>query len=229
MPLNTRATVLVDVRGDRRKSHHEQGGVGGHRCQSGDAAGQRRLRLRREARKAASHQVTRPSWRSLVGWRAPGRQRGRGARHRNCVTNGPIGDNRRRARPNAFQTWDRPAAGAAAALRRPDDRGRSLEGWHPTADHVDALVALVDDDVTFGDYPGPIPDPLSTRADATNNQANRSTAGGHYLIPGTTLLRNNFGADSHGMLADLEFVSTAGRIAGWHRRGSPTATSAPTT
>jgi cell filamentation protein len=39
-----------------------------------------------------------------------------------------------------------------------------------------------------------------------------------YFIPGTTLLRNNFGADTHAMLADLEFVSTAGRIAGWHRR-----------
>jgi cell filamentation protein len=39
-----------------------------------------------------------------------------------------------------------------------------------------------------------------------------------YLIPGTTLLRNNFGADTHVALADLEFVSTAGRITGWHRR-----------
>ena len=32
------------------------------------------------------------------------------------------------------------------------------------------------------------------------------------------MLRNNFGADSLAMLADLEYVSTAGRIAGWHRR-----------
>jgi hypothetical protein len=29
-----------------------------------------------------------------------------------------------------------------------------------------------------------------------------------------TLLRNNFGAETHAMLTDLEFVSTAGRIAG---------------
>ena len=105
-------------------------------------------------------------------------------------------------------------------LRRCVDQtieAEALEGWQPTADHVDALVALVNDDVTFDDYlaeyrtrypPGP------TRASARRmNRRSRP-----YLIPGTTLLRNNFGADTHEMLADLEFVSTAGRIAGWHRR-----------
>ncbi|HEX7429959.1 MAG TPA: hypothetical protein VF328_24355 [Mycobacterium sp.] len=105
-------------------------------------------------------------------------------------------------------------------LRRCVDQtiaAEALEGWHPTADHVDALVALVDDDVTFGDYLAQYrtrypPEP--TRQTTTRMLHRRRT----YLIPGTTLLRNNFGADSHGMLADLEFVSTAGRIAGWHRR-----------
>ena len=105
-------------------------------------------------------------------------------------------------------------------LRRCVDQtiaAEALEGWHPTADHVDALVALVDDDITFGDYLAQYrtrypPEP--TRQTTTRMFHRRRT----YLIPGTTLLHNNFGADSHGMLADLEFVSTAGRIAGWHRR-----------
>src|SRR5690606_5178584 len=39
-----------------------------------------------------------------------------------------------------------------------------------------------------------------------------------YLIPGTTILRNNFGTDSAQVLAELEFVATAGRIAQWHER-----------
>ncbi len=39
-----------------------------------------------------------------------------------------------------------------------------------------------------------------------------------YLIPGTTLLRNNFGVRAHGELRDLEFVATAGRLTQWHAR-----------
>ena len=105
-------------------------------------------------------------------------------------------------------------------LRRCVDQtiaAEALEGWHPTADHIDALIALVNDDVTFDDYlaeyrtcypPGP-----TRRAGRRTYHRRRP-----YLIPGTTVLRNNFGADTHAMLADLEFVSTAGRIAGWHRR-----------
>ena len=105
-------------------------------------------------------------------------------------------------------------------LRRCVDQtieAEALEGWQPTADHVDALVALVNDDVTFDDYLAEYRSrypPRPTRASARRmNRRSRP-----YLIPGTTLLRNNFGADTHEMLADLEFVSTAGRIAGWHRR-----------
>ncbi len=105
-------------------------------------------------------------------------------------------------------------------LRRCVDQtiaAEALEGWHPTADHIDALIALVNGDVTFDDYlaayrtrypPGP-----TRRAGRRTYHRRRP-----YLIPGTTVLRNNFGADTHAMLADLEFVSTAGRIAGWHRR-----------
>ena len=105
-------------------------------------------------------------------------------------------------------------------LRRCVDQtlaAEALEGWRPTAEHVDALVALVNDEITFVDY-------LAGYRARYPAQPTRGTAprprrrSKPYLIPGTTLLRNNFGADSLAMLADLEFVSTAGRIAGWHRR-----------
>lgn len=94
----------------------------------------------------------------------------------------------------------------------------ALEGWQPTVEQVDALVALLAGDVTFGDYlaayrtryPPGVPGTLHVRA---GRQARR---GEPYLVPGTTLLLNNFGADTHEMLADLEFVATAGRLAGWH-------------
>ncbi len=39
-----------------------------------------------------------------------------------------------------------------------------------------------------------------------------------YLLPGTSVLRNNFGVESPSALAELEFLATAGRIAQWHRR-----------
>ena len=94
-----------------------------------------------------------------------------------------------------------------------------LEGWQPTAGHIRALVDLIGDAVTFGDYlasyrarypPAP--------AEPARNYRRVFRRARPYLVPGTTLLRNNFGADSHDMLADLEFVATAGRMAGWHRR-----------
>src|ERR1700681_1126882 len=94
-----------------------------------------------------------------------------------------------------------------------------LEGGQPSAGHIGALVDLVGDRVTFGDYLA------SYRARYPLVPA--ETRRGHrrllrrtrpYLTPGTTMLRNNFGAHTHEMLAYLEFVATAGRIAGWHRR-----------
>lgn len=105
-------------------------------------------------------------------------------------------------------------------LRRCVDQtiaAEALEGWQPTADHIDALVALVDGDVAFADY---LAEYRTGYPSEPTRQTNRRVFRPRrpYLIPGTTLLRNNFGADSHRMLSDLEFVSTAGRIACWHRR-----------
>ena len=93
----------------------------------------------------------------------------------------------------------------------------ALEGWRPTTDHVDALVALVNGDVTFDDYLATYRSryPPQPARELTRRRYRRTAP---YLIPGTSLLRNKFGANSRETLADLEFVATAGRIAGWHRR-----------
>ena len=133
------------------------------------------------ARKAASHQVI--------------------DRNRAC-----IGDNRRRARPNASKRGSTGCRSDCAAASTRRSRPKPWRAGDPTADHVDALVALVDDEITFGDYLAAIPDPLSSpsrREETTTRMLHRRRP---YLIPGTTLLRNNFGADTQAMLADLEFV-----------------------
>jgi cell filamentation protein, protein adenylyltransferase len=104
-------------------------------------------------------------------------------------------------------------------LRRCVDQtiaAEALEGWRPTSAQVAALVALVNGAVSFDDYlaayrscnpAGPAaPPPKRSRRDPP------------YLVPGTSLLRNNFGASDHETLADLEFVATAGRMVRWHRR-----------
>lgn len=88
-----------------------------------------------------------------------------------------------------------------------------LEGWQPTAEHTRALVELARGDVSFADYLGrfrdrfPPPQPHRRRL-----TLRRRTA---YYVPGTTLLRNNFGAGSADMLADLEFIATGGRMVQW--------------
>jgi cell filamentation protein len=94
-----------------------------------------------------------------------------------------------------------------------------LEGWRPTDMHVDALVGLLCDELPFGEYLA------AYRARYPSNghpprrdyrQILRRTR--PYLIPGTTVLRNNFGVDEQAALSDLEFVASAGRMAAWHRR-----------
>ncbi|MDT5096953.1 MAG: cell filamentation protein [Mycobacterium sp.] len=93
----------------------------------------------------------------------------------------------------------------------------ALEGWLPTAEEVDALVALVNGDVSFDDYLAASRSRYQFQP-AQESARRRLRREAPYLIPRTSVLNNNFGADSHETLADLEFVATAGRIAGWHRR-----------
>ena len=110
--------------------------------------------------------------------------------------------------------------GLPDALRHAIDQSiaaERLEGWQPTDAHVDALMRLLCDEVSFGEY-------------LASYRANHPTVGEQpreprrifrrsrpYLIPGTTVLRNNFGASNQDELSDLEFVATAGRMVTWHR------------
>jgi cell filamentation protein len=90
-----------------------------------------------------------------------------------------------------------------------------LEGWRPTDEHLEALTALLCGDHGFPAYlstflsrPRP-PEPRATRAILRRIPP--------YLLPGTTVLRNNFGVRTAATLAELEYVATAGRLALWHR------------
>ncbi len=110
------------------------------------------------------------------------------------------------------------------ALRRAVDQtvaAERLEGWCPTEAHLDALAALLCDEMCFDDY---LADAVARHpSGVTPSRPDRWRALRRrrpYLLPGTTLLRNNFGATHHQALAELEFVATAGRIALWHRRSA---------
>lgn len=82
-----------------------------------------------------------------------------------------------------------------------------LEGWQPTAEQIASLTALLAGAVSFGEYLGP---QLPTTAPPPRRRvfARRRP----YFTPGTTLLRNNFGIQDAALLAQLEYVATAGRI-----------------
>jgi cell filamentation protein len=90
-----------------------------------------------------------------------------------------------------------------------------LEGWEPTEENISALVALAGGDISFAEYLATFrarhPPPVRRRRQA---MFGRRTP---YFVPGTTVLRNNFGADSAKMLAELECVATAGRMVQWFR------------
>ncbi len=93
----------------------------------------------------------------------------------------------------------------------------ALEGWRPTTHQIAELATLVRGDVTFADYLSAY---LARHPSRLPQEAIRPARRREipYLIPGTTVLRNNFGVDNHATLAELEFVATAGRMVHWHRR-----------
>ncbi|MGV0779939.1 Fic/DOC family protein [Mycolicibacterium sp. XJ775] len=88
-----------------------------------------------------------------------------------------------------------------------------LEGWRPTPEQIESLTALLTGATTYGEYLGPhIPSPSPTprrRVFARRRP---------YFIPGTSMLRNNFGVHDATVLTQLEFVATAGRILQVHLR-----------
>ncbi|MEV0670432.1 Fic family protein [Mycobacterium sp. NPDC050441] len=88
-----------------------------------------------------------------------------------------------------------------------------LEGWRPTPEQTASLTALLAGAVTYGEYlarhlPRPLPPPRR-RVFARRRP---------YFVPGTTVLRNNFGVQDATLLAQLEFVATAGRVLQVHLR-----------
>jgi cell filamentation protein len=94
-----------------------------------------------------------------------------------------------------------------------------LEGWRPTDEHINALVELARDDVSFGEYLAVYRDRYPSDRQPPRRDYRRILRRSRpYLIPGTMVLRNNFGVDEQAALSDLEFVATAGRMVAWHRR-----------
>lgn len=93
-----------------------------------------------------------------------------------------------------------------------------LEGWHPTDGQIGALIELGSGRQTFGQYLAQCRARHPAAVVEVPGRWQLLRRNRPYLIPGMMLLRNNFGADSSEMLADLEFVATAGRILQWHLR-----------
>ncbi|OMC41272.1 cell filamentation protein Fic [Mycobacterium sp. GA-1841] len=88
-----------------------------------------------------------------------------------------------------------------------------LEGWQPTPEQLEALTALLTGAVTYGEYLGrhlPHPVPTPRRRVFARRRP--------YFLPGTSVLRNNFGVPDAAALTQLEFVATAGRILQVHLR-----------
>ncbi len=110
------------------------------------------------------------------------------------------------------------AATALAAHRAVQQTlaAQRIEGWEPEPAHIVALGALASGAMDFGDYltrcreqypPAPVRRRFRWRR-------------APYLIPGTSVLRNNFGIQSGPDLAAVEFQVTAGRMVLWHGRRS---------
>ncbi|MCV7172315.1 Fic family protein [Mycobacterium manitobense] len=93
-----------------------------------------------------------------------------------------------------------------------------LEGWQPADEHVAALHTLARGDVSFAEYLARFRDRHPpTQPHVRRFRLRRAVP---YFIPGTTVLRNEFGATSAETLHELEFAATAGRMAMWLRRVS---------
>lgn len=88
-----------------------------------------------------------------------------------------------------------------------------IEGWRPDDEHLAALTAITRGELRCDDHlaayrnrhPPPVP------------QRRRWRIGrpAPYLIPGTSLLRNEFGVINADVLADLEYMTSAARMVQW--------------
>ncbi|MEW5810704.1 MAG: Fic family protein [Actinomycetota bacterium] len=88
-----------------------------------------------------------------------------------------------------------------------------IEGWCPTAEQVDALTAIVRGELRCEDYLAAYRD----RHPPPRPQRRRLRFGrpAPYLIPGTQVLRNEFGVTTAEVLADLEYATSAARMVEW--------------
>jgi cell filamentation protein len=84
-----------------------------------------------------------------------------------------------------------------------------IEGWAPTDEHLAALWALLRGEVDFAGYLAPF---VARHEPPAARRRWRLGPRTPYLIPGTTVLRNEFGVASAAALAELEYVATAGRM-----------------
>ncbi len=89
-----------------------------------------------------------------------------------------------------------------------------IEGWEPEPTHIVELGALASGAVEFGDYLARCRERYPA-APARRRLLRRRTP---YLIPGTSVLRNNFGIRHGPDLAAAEYEVTAGRMVLWHVR-----------
>lgn len=88
-----------------------------------------------------------------------------------------------------------------------------IEGWRPDGEHLAALSAIVRGALSCDEHlaayrnrhPGPVP--LRRRV--------RLGRPAPYLIPGTAVLRNEFGVITADALADLEYMTSAARMVQW--------------
>ena len=92
-----------------------------------------------------------------------------------------------------------------------------LEGWRPTDEHLADLGRLATGELTFGRYLAAYRARYPPAAEPSRDLGRIFRRSRPYLMPGTSLLRNNFGANDPGILADLEFIATAGRLLQCHK------------
>lgn len=85
-----------------------------------------------------------------------------------------------------------------------------LEGWEPSDEQAEALEALAGGYVRFADYLAAFLDRHPPAPPHRRRRRLRRPV--PYVIPGTDVLRNTFGATSDHALRDLEFTATAGRM-----------------
>ncbi|TRW88803.1 cell filamentation protein Fic [Mycolicibacterium sp. 018/SC-01/001] len=88
-----------------------------------------------------------------------------------------------------------------------------IEGWRPDSEHLDALTAIARGELRCEDHLAS----YRERHPPSSRPRRRMRLGrpAPYLIPGTQVLRNEFGVTTADALADLEYMTSAARMAEW--------------